>query len=272
MAPVRTRAATGVQITLLIFAVLLLAVPLSTCLAELFKVASESQRDLLGRLVAFACGAVVIASFPALRRSAASMLSRPIPHDRLGEVLAVSLLRLPIALGLAGATAMWIWMTEGDAALEQRMALDPAKNLEYAFSTDGLVFFLFMGTLVAPVLEELVFRGFLYRAWERRWGWFPAMLGVSTVFAIYHPFFLHAFISSLVFVCIFRRTGTLWGPIVVHAVGNALLWYPLGGQFLAPSVGRAVGDISTWGLQLGCSFFLVIAVPAYVLVATRERN
>ena len=81
------------------------------------------------------------------------------------------------------------------------------------------------------------------------------MVLTSTLFGLYHPVFWAAFTSSIVFVCLFRRTGSLWASIIVHAFFNLMLWYPLVGQFVFPSPERALGDISTWGFQLACLLF-----------------
>jgi uncharacterized protein len=263
----RTGSASGAQIALLMFAVLLLAVPFSSYVAELLAVRESMQRDLLGRLIAFLAGALVIVAFPSLRRAAAAELSAPIPAGKRIEVAIVAVAKLPLALAVAGGTALWIWIAEGNAVLESRMTRDPAADLAWAFSSEGIVFFLVMGALIAPVLEEIVFRGFLFRAWERRWGWLPAMLGVSTLFGLYHSHFVSAFLSSILFVCLLRRTGSLWAPILVHGLGNALLWYPIAGQFLLPAPERAVGDLASWTLQLSCLVPMSVALPLYVWMA-----
>ena len=259
--------ASGAQIAVLVFAVLLLAVPLSTWLAEILGVREAIHRDLLGRLVAFAAGAMLIVSIGPLRRMAAAELSKPVRAGRRAEILAAIALRIVLALGVSGATAWWIWTTQGNAVLAFRTGRDPMKELAHAFSPEGMFFFLVMGALIAPIVEELVFRGFLYRAWERSWGWFPSMVAVSIVFGVYHPNFASAFVSSILFVCVLRRTGSLWGPIVVHAAGNALLWFPLAGQFVFPPAERAAGDIASWGLQLACALALVVCLPLYVWLA-----
>jgi len=261
--------ASGTQIALLLFTVVLLAVPASSFLAQFLAIA-ESQRDLLGRLIQFGGGALILLAVPPLRRAAARLLASPIPASSRLEVAIAAAARIPLTMAISGTTALWIWISEGNAALDARMRPDPMAELAYAFSPEGMVFFLIMGALIAPVLEEIVFRGFLYRAWERRWGWIPAMLGVSALFALYHRSFASAFVSSVLFVCLFRRTGSLWAPIVVHAAGNIALWYPIAGHLLRPSPERAIGDITSWSLQLGCLFVAAIALPFYVWMS-RDR-
>lgn len=266
----RTGNASGIQIAFMLFAVVLLAVPLSTWVASMLAI-EESYRDLLGRTVAFTCAVIILVAVPPLRRAARNLLIRPIPRASRPEVILVAIAKLPLMLGIVGATALWIWMTEGGASLAARMHSDPVAEYEAAFSMRGVIFFLILGGIVAPILEELVFRGFLYNAWEKRFGWVAATIGVSTVFAIYHPNFFTAFASSVLFICVMRRTGSLWAPIAVHSAGNISLWYPLAGQFIRPPPEAAVGDISAWAFQLACLMLSLVVFPIYIWMAREKR-
>ena len=80
---------------------------------------------------------------------------------------------------------------------------------------------LLLGVIVGPPIEELVFRGLLYRAWANQWGALVAAVLTSALFAAYHPNFLAAFSSAILFVCLVRRTGSLWASISVHAFTNS---------------------------------------------------
>jgi membrane protease YdiL (CAAX protease family) len=267
---VKPGTASGIQIVFLTFALLLLAVPLSTYLADLHG-GSAFERQFVGRFVPFLLGAIVLFTIPGLRRQVIEMLSRPIPRERRLEAALVGVAKVPIALGTFGALALLIWINEGGASLEQQMLANPSRDeeLEKAFSPAGIAFFLVFGAFVGPVLEELVFRGFLYRAWERRWGWIVSTVLVSTLFGLYHAHFFAAFTGSIVLVCVLRRTGTLWGPIVAHCIYNGSLWYPLAGQLLAPPEGAAFGDLASWKLQLACLMYSVLALPFYLFLARR---
>jgi membrane protease YdiL (CAAX protease family) len=177
-------------------------------------------------------------------------------------------------MAFAGALGLWLWWTGGSDALERRMLAETGDvaQMAHAFSTPGLVRQILFATLIGPVVEELVFRGFLYRAWERQWGWLPAMLLTSLVFGLYHAHFLVAFCGSIVFVCLLRRTGTLRAPIVVHAVFNLALWYPLLGRFMFPTSLAAQRDLSEWNWQIACLLAAVVFIPAYVWLARKSYH
>lgn len=85
--------------------------------------------------------------------------------------------------------------------------------------------------VVAPVFEELIFRGVLLRAVMRRTGFRPAALVSSGVFAVLHLGGISAasaVVPALVFTAVFgvlqcvlvRRTGRLGPAMGVHAVTN----------------------------------------------------
>ncbi|MDQ3027385.1 MAG: CPBP family intramembrane metalloprotease [Pseudomonadota bacterium] len=265
----RTGTASGIQIAFLSFAVLLLAVPLSAYVAE-FLGSSNQYKTFIGRFLPFLLGAAILAAFPGLRLRVIDLLSLPIPRERRFELALVALGGVSLALAMAGALALWYWLTEGNAALEQHMKSVPAdEQMAQALSGPGLLTSILLAVIVGPILEEILFRGFLYTAWERRWGWLPGMVLSSILFALYHPHFWAAFTSSVVYTCVFRRTGSLWGSTVAHSFVNLMLWYPLLGQFVFPDAERAIGDIHTWGLQLACLLFVVVALPLYVWLSRK---
>lgn len=85
--------------------------------------------------------------------------------------------------------------------------------------------------LVVPLMEELFWRSFLMR-WITKHDFLtvePARVGfkayaISTVlFAFEHNLWLAGLLAGAVYSFIYMRSGTLWSPILAHAVTNALL-------------------------------------------------
>jgi CAAX protease family protein len=87
--------------------------------------------------------------------------------------------------------------------------------------------------LVAPFIEELVFRGLLLRTFMRRAGFWPAALGSSAIFAVFHTYEVDTLagavtLAGVVFVlgltnCLLVRwSGRLAAGIIVHALFNGL--------------------------------------------------
>ncbi len=84
-----------------------------------------------------------------------------------------------------------------------------------------------MAVCIAPFAEEYLFRGLLFRALDREWGGWRAVLGSAAFFASYHPAlsWLPVALVGTVNALLFRRTGRLLPSVATHMVYNAVvLW------------------------------------------------
>lgn len=85
-----------------------------------------------------------------------------------------------------------------------------------------LVEFLFL----APVLEEMVFRGLLYPTLRRRLGFAPAALVSAAVFAVGHGYgvagFASVFASGVIYAGAYEQTRSLLPSMFAHATSNLL--------------------------------------------------
>jgi membrane protease YdiL (CAAX protease family) len=78
--------------------------------------------------------------------------------------------------------------------------------------------------VVAPVCEELFFRGFAYPALKQRWGIWVALTTVSAAFAVIHlhlPSLGPLFALAIGLGLSYELTGSLLAPITMHALFNA---------------------------------------------------
>ena len=82
--------------------------------------------------------------------------------------------------------------------------------------------------ILAPVCEEIIFRGWLYGKLRAKMKALPAILFVSLLFAIMHGQInvgVTVFAMSIV-LCIQRElTGTIWSGILMHMIKNAIAFY-----------------------------------------------
>ncbi|MBI4604488.1 MAG: CPBP family intramembrane metalloprotease [Planctomycetes bacterium] len=81
---------------------------------------------------------------------------------------------------------------------------------------------LFDLVLLAPFVEELLFRRLLLPVCKAKWGVKTAVIGTSVAFAALHVDLLGAFVFSLVLSLVFLRTGSVFLPFVIHATNNAI--------------------------------------------------
>ncbi len=83
----------------------------------------------------------------------------------------------------------------------------------------------FLVVLVAPVAEEVFYRGFLLPVFADRWGFLAGSGFVSLLFAVSHvvPGLLApAFVSGMLLAWLYRRTGALWTCCLAHGAQNAM--------------------------------------------------
>ena len=85
--------------------------------------------------------------------------------------------------------------------------------------------FLVGGALVAPIVEEIFFRGFVFAGFRRRYGWVRAAVFSSILFALVHgeltalpPIFL----LGLLFAVLYEYSGAIWTGMILHVANNAL--------------------------------------------------
>ncbi len=81
-----------------------------------------------------------------------------------------------------------------------------------------------MIVIIAPVVEEVVFRGYIYPVCKRYTGRIIATFIASLFFSIVHfhiPALLPLFILAIGLTIAYELSGTIWVPISIHACFNA---------------------------------------------------
>ena len=92
--------------------------------------------------------------------------------------------------------------------------------------SDILIFFL-VGGIVAPVAEEVFFRGILY-GFFRRWGVVVALV-LSTAFFVLphlgsHGLPITQIVGGVLFAIAYEIEGNLMTPITIHSLGNLAIF------------------------------------------------
>lgn len=88
--------------------------------------------------------------------------------------------------------------------------------------------FLFAGVILAPVAEEIFFRGILF-GFLRRWGFLTALLLSTALFAALHPAGrgvpVTQIVGGLLFAAAYEAEGSLAVPVVIHCLGNGAIFF-----------------------------------------------
>lgn len=92
--------------------------------------------------------------------------------------------------------------------------------------TGGSSFIGFIVTVIlAPICEEIAFRGNLYRALRKKLPFAVSLLTVSVLWAVLHMSIvasINAFIISLAITTLYEKSKRLTWPILAHMVNNAV--------------------------------------------------
>lgn len=81
-----------------------------------------------------------------------------------------------------------------------------------------------LGVILAPVVEELLFRKLLLERWIRRMGTTKAILAQAALFGVFHLLFVGAFVFGLFAALLYLRTRTIWVPVAFHVLNNGMGW------------------------------------------------
>lgn len=95
--------------------------------------------------------------------------------------------------------------------------------------------------IVAPLAEELLFRGYLYGKLRKSVPVWVAILMTSVLFAVVHGQWnvaVDVFALSLVMCALREATGSIWAGVILHTMKNALAFYLL---FINPSLLATIG-------------------------------
>lgn len=95
-----------------------------------------------------------------------------------------------------------------------------------SFSWGHYLGMLVVAGVLAPVVEELAFRGLLYRWLRERVGVPAGMAGSALAFSVLHGIagLIPAIaVLGLILAWAYERTGSIWAPVIVHGVYNAVV-------------------------------------------------
>lgn len=181
------------------------------------------------------------------------LIGAPPAADQAIAILALvpALVALDVGLiWLVYTPVSWISPDSVRAWLDRMERLIPS-NLT---GLEDLIFVL-GAVVLAPIVEELVFRGLLLHRWSYKWGRPRGLVFTSAAFALLHASPVNAFVLGLAFGLIYLSSGSLPLTMAAHGLNNliALKLLPLfgpGGQ----SGGDPLADFQSGALQASVMF------------------
>ena len=196
-----SRAIGGREIILFLVALPLLGLPLFWLLPD------RTLAPLLGLFFGVGLLAVVVAVAPLGKAALPALGFRAVGWR-------------PLVLGTLATTALSVAVSQ--------LGIEP-KGVKHAMdiARDPAAFLIVLGLLagLAPLVEELVFRGLLYGWLESRWGSGLAVVVSSLAFAAAHVEPAHVLLVlplGILFGLLRWRTRSLWPSLVAHVANNGL--------------------------------------------------
>ena len=132
-------------------------------------------------------------------------------------------------------------------------------------------------TILAPLSEEIVFRGWLLNALNRRMQPWPAIIASSLAFAAIHPppSLITTFLFGVCAAVVYQKTNNLWVSILIHSLNNLLISAQAIVEHILIGMGL-VSDSSNWmpiGMMLGLpSLLATLVLGHYLLIKKRLFN
>ena len=155
-----------------------------------------------------------------------------IVHVVEGNVVAIGLHRTQ---WIAGLKKGLLWSAGFGAfsgivfAILHVAGINPLSLIRTSLPRDSANLFLFflVGGIVAPVAEEVFFRGILY-GFLRRWGVWVAVVFSTCAFALVHGlghgFLMTQVVGGILFAVAYEVEKNLLVPITIHCLGNLAIF------------------------------------------------
>ena len=207
---------------------------------------------------------VVAAATPQLRRMTLSVRAKPAAPPPPSDVLLAWAVMFGWGLGLSR-LLFHLPFVLADPASAPRFGIGLPADVDYG----TLLFAAISAGILAPLVEELVFRGFLQNLWIARHGTWRGLLLASLAFGIVHrtqaPF---AFVMGIVLGLVYIKYRSLALCMLLHGVYNLTSRFsPLHVPFLEKPASD-VANFAGWVPEIALS---IVLVPVAVLFWRRFK-
>jgi membrane protease YdiL (CAAX protease family) len=202
----------GSMAVLVVLIVLMAAVPPD------IRLSTSAQIAVFGSIVY--ASLLISAWYFALQRNGASWSDAGFHAVGAGPLLLMFLVVVPMMI-LSGIAIQLSRVLFGDVPNTQEQVLGGDASLT---STDYLLLLL-VGVLVAPIVEEFLFRGLIYRYFRGKRSVTYAVLLSAVIFAAAHfiPTLIPAlFVLGIALALVAQRYDSIYPAMMLHALNNAV--------------------------------------------------
>jgi len=220
-----------------------------------------AAKMLVWDLVSAAFMVILTICVPELRRAVPALLGDGWDNKRWADsVIAIGVM---FAWSLGVSRLLFLYLPVlFDESLYGSLQLEPTHEVDATY----LLFAVINSVLVAPVAEELIFRGYLQNLWMHSHGTIRGVLYSSLFFGLAHfhaaPF---ATVMGLLFAFVYLKYRSLLPCIALHAFHNSVA-FALGPSFAKSK--ESVALASSWMIEIALS----IAFIPFVILFWRRFN
>ena len=151
-----------------------------------------------------------------------------VAHQSLAQLGLMRPTLRQLAYGVQGAVLMFVGVLATALAQDRITGHKADQKVLQAFghAHPGLLLDLFvmMAVVLAPIVEELVFRGFIFNAILRRLPFVYAMIASGAIFGAAHAdiaVFFPLAAGGMVLATVYYFSGSLWSSMLAHGIFNA---------------------------------------------------
>jgi membrane protease YdiL (CAAX protease family) len=123
--------------------------------------------------------------------------------------------------------------------------------------------------LIAPLFEEILFRGWMFNAIQRTFSVGHAIVLSGVMFGVFHLNLFQGTFATILGIVLglsLLWTNSIWVPITIHLVNNGLSWL-LG----LDMINQRLDSLGIY-FELGSAFFAFVLFPAAIYTLYTERT
>jgi uncharacterized protein len=173
--------------------------------------------DTVVQDAAFVLAVVLFAGMGGRTVSSWQLGFRPTPVRRAGGLVVLTIIAFLIF--------SVIWMVALDVTEKDTKLLEALGANETAVL---LALSALLTTVIAPICEEILFRGYIFAALSKWRGWFPGAVITGTLFGAVHAGsapvldLVPLAVLGVMLCALYHRTGSLYPCIAAHSLNNSL--------------------------------------------------
>ncbi len=173
--------------------------------------------------------------------------------------------------GLNPAMHLWglILLVTLSVVLSPLMRLLPANDADVPSSLWAVVTMIF----IAPLFEEILFRGKLFSVLRATLSPTLSALVVSAIFALMHGFSgvtIEAFFAGMIFSYAYLATGSIFAPVILHVFNNVIAYVLVQFEYQERTIVDYIGDLPSFDIIYAISL-LVLIIGVVFIVRTFYR-